>query len=91
MSEIYSKMIELVVENNNVYTKRWFKTKLKSKYGGYIMFTEAPGKPNVVCFKNMTEFIVNDKSFSERKKDSNDEAERIILTAAMLTNKHVTL
>ena len=32
----------------------------------------------------MTEFIVNDKWFSERKKDSNDEAERIIVTAAKL-------
>ena len=32
----------------------------------------------------MTEFIVNDKLFSERKKDSNEEAERIIVTAAKL-------
>ena len=55
------------------------------------MFTEAPGKPNFVCFKNMTEFIVNDKWFFERKKDSNDHSGSIIVTAAMLTNKHVTL
>ena len=55
------------------------------------MFSEASGKPNVVCFKNMTEFIVNDKQFSREKKDSNDDAERIIATAAMATNKHVTL
>ena len=32
------------------------------------MFTEASGKPNIVCFKNMAEFIVNDKWFSEGKK-----------------------
>ena len=32
------------------------------------MFSEASGKPNVVCFKNMTEFIVNDKQFSREKK-----------------------
>ena len=55
------------------------------------MFTKALGKPNVVCFKNMTEFIANDKWFSEGKKDSNDEAERIIVTAAMLSNEQVTL
>ena len=77
-------MIELVGENNNVYTKRWLKTNLQIKYGEHIMFAEASGKPNVVSFKNMTEFIVNDKWFSERKKDSNDEAERIIVTAAKL-------
>ena len=49
------------------------------------MFTEVSGKPNIVCFKNMTEFVVNDKWFSEREKNySNDAAERIIVTAAML-------
>ena len=32
------------------------------------MFTEAPGNPNVVRFKNMNEFIVNDKWFSEGEK-----------------------
>ena len=57
MSKVYSKMIELVEENIEAYTKRWLKTKLKLKikYGEHIMFTEAPGKPNVVCFKNMLE------------------------------------
>ena len=56
------------------------------------MFTEVSGKANIVCFKDMAEFVVNDKWFSQReKKYSNDEAERIIVTAAMLTNKHVTL
>ena len=84
MSEIYSKMIELVGENNDVYPKRWLKTKLQIKYGEHIMLAEASGKPNIVCFKNMTESIVNDKWFSERKKDSDDEAERIIVTAAKL-------
>ena len=55
------------------------------------MFTETSGKPNVICFKNMIEFIVNDIWLSERKKDSNDKTERIIVTAAILTNKHDTM
>ena len=29
--------------------------------------------------------------FPREKKDSNDETKRIIVTAAMLTNKHVTI
>ena len=62
ISEIYSKMIELVGENNDIHAKRWRKTILK-----------------------------NDKWSSGRKKDSHDEAERIIVTAAVLTNKDVTL
>ena len=55
------------------------------------MFTEASGKPNVICFKNMIEFIVYDKWLSERKKGSNDKTEWIIVTAAILTNKHDTI
>ena len=54
------------------------------------MFIEASGKPNVVCFKNTTEFIVNDKWFSKRKKDSHDKATRIVVIAAelILNNTH---
>ena len=48
------------------------------------MFIEASGKPNVVCFKNTTEFIVNDKWLSKRKKDSHDKATRIVVIAAEL-------
>ena len=55
------------------------------------MFTEASGKPNVICFKNMIEFIVKDKWLSERKEDSNDKTERTIVIAAILTNKHDTI
>ena len=57
MSEIYSKMIELVRENNDVYTKQWLEIKLHIKYKEHIMFAEASGKPNVVCFKNMAELL----------------------------------
>ena len=92
MSEIYSKIIEFVEENNDVYTKRWLQIKLKVKYWELLMFTDVSRKPNIVCFKDVAEFVGNDKWFSQReKKYSNDEAERIIVTAAMLTNKHVTL
>ena len=32
----------------------FIQTKLHIKHGEHIMFTEAPKKPNVVCFKSMT-------------------------------------
>ena len=70
MSEIYNKIIELVEEHNDVYTKQGLKTNLKVKYWELVMFTEASGKPNTVCFKSMTEFVVNDKWFSEREKNT---------------------
>ena len=43
LSEIHSKMIELVGEINDVDTKWWLKTKLQIKYGEDIMFAEASG------------------------------------------------
>ena len=67
-------MIEKKKKNDNVYAKRWLKTKLKIKHEQHIIFSEAFVKPNVVCFMNMTEFIVNDKLFAQRKKESRDEA-----------------
>ena len=54
MSEIYSKIIELVRENNEVYKERWLKTMLKVKYIEHVVFNEASTKSNVVCFENMT-------------------------------------
>ena len=47
-------------------------------YSKIIEFVEdqISGKPNIVCFQNMTEFVVNDKWFSKREKEYlNDEAE----------------
>ena len=41
------------------------------------MFTEARGKPNTVCFKNMTGFIVYDKCLPKEKKTQ--MTERIII------------
>ena len=69
MSEIYCKMKDLVGEITTFTQSDGLKlSKKKINMERIIMFTKASGKSNVVCFKNMTEFIVNDKWFSERKK-----------------------
>ena len=34
------------------------------------MFTDVSGKANIVCFKDMAEFVVNDKWFSQREKNT---------------------
>ena len=47
------------------------------------------GNQVLPVLRKMTEFIVNDKWFSERKKDSNDEAEKIIVTAAKLIPNNI--
>ena len=70
MSEIYSKVIELVGENTTFIQSCGLKPCEKLN-----IETVSSGKPNIVRFENITEFNVNDKWFSERKEDSYDEAE----------------
>ena len=49
------KMKELT-NSDEIYTRKWLKTKLKNNYGEQIFFAELQGKPDVVCFQDSTEF-----------------------------------
>ena len=40
LQEIYRKMVDLSDSEENVYSQKWLKTKLKEKYGTYIQFVE---------------------------------------------------
>jgi len=45
---------------------------------------ESEGSSNRVCLRNMVDYLVNEKWYNERMNDAEDEAERIIMTAAKL-------
>ena len=53
-------------------------------YEDYIFFANVSGKQNVVCFRNMANFIINDKWHSEKKENIQEEAKRIVTTAAKI-------
>ena len=59
-------------------------SKLKEKYVKHIIFSTVAGVPNIVCLRNIAIYIINDKWYTERKKCIENEAERIIKTAAKL-------
>ena len=61
-------MKDLVGEITTFTQSHGLKLNKKIKYGENITFTKASGKSNTVCFKNMTEFIVNDKMVFPKKK-----------------------
>ena len=84
MKEIHVEMVKIAGTAEKVYSKRWLKQKLEEKYKDHIFFSEINGKNDVVCFQNMVKYLVNDKWFLDRKKENNDEAERIVLTAAKI-------
>ena len=83
LKEIHEKMLALS-ENKDVYSQKWLRIKLKERYKDNIFFTEINGKANVVCFRNLAGFLLNDVWFSNRRIDSEEEAERIIAMSAKL-------
>ena len=60
------------------------KQKLKDKYQEHIFFTEINGKNNVVCFRITIDYLINDKWYSDRKNNSTQEADQLVLTAAKI-------
>ena len=68
----------------NVYSIKRMKQKLKEKYGDSIFFAEVPGRPNIVCLKDMAAHVIVDSWYKDRKSNIDQESERIIATAAKL-------
>lgn len=60
------------------------KTKLIDYYGDTIFFTDQPGRPNTVCFKDMASEILSDKWCNGRKESMQEEKARVITAAAKL-------
>ena len=60
------------------------KQKLQEHYKGFAFFSEIDGRSNVLCSKNMVDFIINEHWYSERKDNAADEAERIVIAAAKI-------
>ena len=83
LGEIHEKMVELA-GTNDVYTQKWLKTQLEEKYKSCIFITSQNGKENVVCFRNMASYILTDTWYAARKEVAEEEAERIVRTAAKI-------
>lgn len=78
VKEIYAKMKE-ISGNNDIYSEKNFRRKLKERYGDHITFNEIPGQSSLVCFKNMTAYIMK-----EMKEKAQEKKEDIIIAAAKI-------
>ena len=76
-------------DGEEVFGAKWIKKKLQEKYSDNIFFAEVAGRKNVICFKDMASYIVSDTWCAERKEDINDEAKRMIKTAAKLVKNNI--
>ena len=61
------------------------KQKLVDRYESQLFVAEMDGKKDIVCFRDTANSIINvNKQWYEKKEKPEDEAERIIKTAAKL-------
>jgi len=66
------------------YSVQHLKRKLIEKYEDHIVFASVSGRRDVLCFRDMCSYVLNDKWYSKRKGNITDDAERIVETAAKL-------
>ena len=66
LTELHDKMKE-ISDNSEVYTVKRLKQKLQEHYREFIFFAEVEGRGNVVCFKNMAKYIINENGTQKRK------------------------
>ena len=84
----FEDQMKVFADGEEVFGAKWIKKKLQEKYSD-IFFAEVAGRKNVICFKDMASYIVSDTWYAERKEDINDEAKRIIKTAAKLVKNNI--
>ena len=68
LSELHAKMEEFSDESGGVYSIKRLKQKLQKHYKEFIFFAEIEGRGNIFCFRNMANFIINAKWYSEKKR-----------------------
>lgn len=87
LTELHSKMVEFS-DGGDVYTIKRLKQKLQEHYKEHIFFANVEGRENVVCFKNMAMYIINEKWQSSRNS-MEDKAGWIVSTAAKIVRDEI--
>ena len=72
-----------------VYTVKRLKQKLQEHYKEFISFAEVQGRANVVCFRNMVDFLINETWHAQQKESIAEESPHIITTAAKMIQAEI--
>ena len=89
LSEVYKKMLEIAGSEECAYSRKWLKKKLEDKYSHNIAFGQSGGNATKVCLRNMVDYLVTEEWYNQRMSNAEDEAERIIKTAAKLIMENI--
>ena len=87
--EIHQKMVDLASYKENAYSIKWMKKKLNDRCKEHVNFVAADDKTTKLCFKDMIDYLINEKWYENKLEDKNDEAQRIIITAAKLVMEDI--
>ena len=77
LEDLHGKMLEFS-NGADVYGVKRIKQKLMDKYRERVFFAEISSRNNVVCFRNMANWVVNDKWHAARKADIKDESKQLL-------------
>ena len=88
LNELHEQMCR-IANGSEVYTLKRLKQSLKDYYGDHVIFAEIHGRKDVFCFRNMANYILNEKWYVDRKTDSTKDAYRIINAAAKLIREEL--
>jgi hypothetical protein len=58
--------------------------KLIECYGARLFFADVHGHKNVICWRDMASFFINEKWYSNRRDNIKDDARRVVIAAAKL-------
>ena len=59
IADIFMKMPEFNGSEEIICSEKTIKRKLQDRYGDHLSFAELPGKLNVICFRNMASYIID--------------------------------
>ena len=80
LGELHERMTKMTEnENEDVYSVKRLKQKPQDRYRNHLVSAEVNGRENVVCFRDMTSLIINDKWYEAKRDNVEDESERIML------------
>ena len=89
LDELHEEMQSISPRNGSMYSIKRLKQKLQDHYKELLFFAEFKGRKNVVCFRNMASFIINEKWYKERSSNVTDEVNRIVSAAAKLVREEI--
>ena len=88
---LWEKMKEYTMVDDEPYSRRYMKQKLKDHYGDDVIFTEDTGKETLVTLQNKVGLIIDNFYKSARSSSPDNEKNRIIQTAAHLIREDIKL